>query len=177
MYNPQEAKEDNHALGLAILFFATIVVGLLLYLHHDSGIKYWLLGKFGETVPGKLISVVPASENLENADELARQDPRNYLKNIDNWVGGATLRIEYFVDAEPHVIDVRVNAQGRPIRSFDIAYFPPRPRIAYPAEYLKWFSFDGKLTLYLVIALLPLAFFWYRLIAKWRDFREKARRY
>jgi len=180
MYNPKEAIEDSHALNLAILFFAGLLVIVTLIFHHDGALKYWLLSAFGETAPGTVVEVLPAPEDAAGVNQRALESPRNYLKNLDDWISGDRLRISYFVEDNPHFLTFTLpkDADGMEAEpTLPVSYLPANPDIAYPADFLSSLAFDSKATIAALIAGAVLVFLGFWSAKSWSRFRRTMRRY
>ena len=180
MFNPKEAAEDSHALNLAILFFAACAVLFSIYLHHDSGLKYWLLKGFGVSAPGRVLVVIDDTPDWDKAMAHYRSSPRNTLKNIEDWANERVVVEFEPVDAAPVVLDFRIKP-GELIRetsgALNMTYLPLNPKIAFPSRSLDKFSLDGQILLWSLIAGLLLLVFAIRSGRKWASFRTRLRRY
>lgn len=181
MFNPKEAADDSRALNVVILFFASLVVVISIGLHFDSAMKYWLLTRFGETASGTIVRVSSAPKNPDAVRELARQNPRNYLKNRQAWVSGDSLLIE-FQPPDGTLEYVRFKRPpgsniGQGGKDVQVVYLPINPRIAHPEDHLSDFALDSKIMIGSLIA--GMIFFWLFIEAyvEWNRFRKNMRRY
>lgn len=181
MFNPREAADDSKALNVAILFFAAVVVIISIALHFDSALKYWLLTRFGETSTGAVVRISRAPQDPDAIRDLARESPRNYLKNSQTWVSGDTLLIEFRPAASSleYVAFKRppgstIGQNGTPV---DVVYLPANPKIAHPAAHLSDFAFDSKIMIGSLIAALVLIWLFVEAAVNWIRFRRNMRHY
>lgn len=174
MFHPKEAAEDAHALNLAILFFAACAVGLSIYFHHDTGLKYWLLKAFGESGPGRTLVIIDDTPDGDKAAAHYRSDPRNTLKNLAAWANERIL-VEFKPEDGPAEVVTFRMLPSELIRETDgallITYLPLNPKIAYPTHSLHKFWLDSQILFWSLIAggiVLVLAL---RAARKWKRFR------
>lgn len=181
MYNPHETQEDGFAHKLAMLFFASVLVLISLFLHFDSALKYSLLTSFGETVEGQVIALQNAPRDATAIERRKRENPRNFLKNPAIWTRGDRLVIDYRPEsASPQtlVVTLPANLVDKKTRdAIDVVYLPVNPKIAYPAEFLPGFAFDSKV--FKVSLIIGLVLCWLAIEegSAWARFRRKMRRY
>jgi hypothetical protein len=181
MFNPKEAADDSRALNVVILFFATVVVMISIGLHFDSAMKYWLLTKFGETATGTVVRISATQKSHEAFRDLARESPRNFFKNRQAWVSGASLLIEFQPTGAPLEYVMFKRPPGSTIgygdKEVQIVYLPLNPRIAHPQDHLKDFALDSKIMFGSLIA--GMIFLWLLIEAyvEWNRFRKNMRRY
>lgn len=181
MFNPHQATEDRFALNLCILFFVSVLIGYSLYLHYDSALKYWLLKGFGETTIGTVISVERAWNDYENVDHMVYDNPRNFLKNVDTWIAGDRILVEYKPpESAIQILILRIpSAQtGTKVSSsLQVAYLPSRPQISHPTAFLDDFAFDSKVLLASIFGSLIVALLGAFQVRAWKRFRLKQHRY
>ncbi len=181
MLNPKEAVEDGYAHNLAILFFAACAVLVTVYFHHDSGLKYWLLTRFGETAPGTVLSVRAVPESSATLENAIRQDRRNTLKNSLDWTSGKILAVEFRpTNALPEIKTFRMPRDfigSGSAEQVPILYLPRNPKIAYPADHISNFAIDGKILLGALVAGVIIALLSWRSARKWAGYRNRLRRY
>ncbi|TYC48657.1 hypothetical protein FMN50_26750 [Rhodobacterales bacterium] len=180
MFHPKDAAEDTHAVNLAILFFAAFAIGLSIYFHHDSGLKYWLLKAFGESGPGRTLVIIDDTPDGDKAAAHYRSDPRNTLKNMAAWANERILVEFQPAEGPAEVVAFRMQPSEL-IRETDgallVTYLPLNPRIAYPTHSLAKFRLDSQILLWsLVIGCIVLVLAW-RSARKWRRFRTGMRQY
>ncbi|MEM9630917.1 MAG: hypothetical protein AAGA50_06310 [Pseudomonadota bacterium] len=181
MLNPREAAEDSHALNLAILFFASVVVLISVYFHHDTALKYWLLNGFGKTVPGTILGIERSQGNLSDIQKMTRENRRNSLKNFDALISGSTVFVEFKPEKAPlQILSFKMPGgfTGRQTSTaLDITYLPLNPRIAYPADHLINFALDSKIMLWSLVAGLFIVWLGLLSMQKWMGFRKRMKRY
>jgi len=181
MFNPHETQEDGFAHKLAMLFFASMLVLISLFLHFDSALKYSLLTSFGDTVEGRVVALQNAPMDAAAIEKRKRENPRNFLKNPRTWMRGDTLVIDYRPEnagLETLVVTLPANLADKKTRdAIDVVYLPVNPKIAYPAEFLAGFAFDNKV--FKVSLIIGLIVFWLALEEgwAWARFRRRMRRY
>lgn len=181
MFNPHETQEDGFAHKLAMLFFASVLVLISLFLHFDSALKYSLLTSFGDTVEGRVVALQNAPADAASIEKRKRDNPRNFLKNSRIWTRGDTLIIDYRPEndsLQTLVVTLPANLADKKAReAIDVVYLPANPRIAYPAEFLSGFAFDSKVFKVSLIA--GLFVFWLMLEESWAwaRFRRRMRHY
>lgn len=180
MFHPKEAAEDSHALSLAILFFAAFACLVSIYFHYDSGLKYWLLKEFGETTTATLLDVEQAPVTEAELKQLARQYPREALKNIA-LLKGATITVQFTTEAGDTLQTAFKTGQNFQIDELQdqmpVTYLPMNPSIAYPASFLQNFAFDGQVLLWSVLIGLIVALLAVRSARRWSRFRTRMRQY
>lgn len=181
MFSPKEAAEDSRALNIVILLFAAVAVSISIGLHFDSALKYWLLTGYGETANGTIVKVTEAPSEPDAALELARQSPRNYLKNRQAWVSGDSLLIEFLPQDAPvqYVLFKRPpgSSIGHAGKAVQIAYLPVNPKIAHPLAHLPDFAIDSKIMIGSLIAAVILLWLFVEAFAEWMRFRRNMRHY
>lgn len=181
MFNPHETQEDGFAHKLAMLFFASVLVLISLFLHFDSALKYSLLTSFGDTVEGRIVALQNAPQDPAVIEKRKRENPRNFLKNPSTWTRGDTLVIDYRPKNESLrtlVVTLPANLVDKKTReAIDVVYLPVNPKIAYPAEFLAGFAFDNKV--FKISLIIGLVLFWLGLEEgwAWARFRRRMRRY
>lgn len=181
VYNPKEATEDSHALNLAILFFAGGAVLVSIILHHDSGLKYFLLDQFGKSVVGTILSVSEVPEDESRLETAIRKDRRNTLKNARDWTSGKIVVVAFEPQGAGEEIKVfrMPRAFHRPGTSnrISIIYLPQNPQIAYPADYLSDYEFDEKVLFWSLTAGGLIAVLAFVTARRWARYRNWLRRY
>ncbi|MEP1932956.1 MAG: hypothetical protein ABJJ37_16915 [Roseibium sp.] len=181
MYNPNEAKEDGYALRVAILFFAAVGVLISIYFHSDSATKYWLLSNFGQQTSGTIINIDPAADDYRDLKKRGIEDPRNFLKNIETWVTGDRIEIEFTPLGGPKfrfTLTLAAEMIGRQVtENIAVIYLPANPKISYLSEHLSDFSFDSKIMLWSLLTGLGILWLGHKSIRSWLQFRQKMRRY
>ncbi|WP_306149060.1 MULTISPECIES: hypothetical protein [unclassified Roseibium] len=181
MFNPKEAADDSRALNIVILFFVAVAVIFSIGLHFDSALKYWLLSKFGETATGTVVQITKPSTDPNEMRDLARQSPRNYLKNRQTWVTGDSLLIEFQPESGTleYVSFKRPpgSTVGQAGKAIDIVYLPLNPRIAHPRTHLADFAFDAKIMMGSLIAAMITFWLLVEAFVSWIRFRKTMRHY
>ena len=181
MYNPKEATEDRHALNLAILFFVGLACLASVYLHHDSGLKYWLLTYFGEETPGTILNIQDAGNERLTLQQALHKAPRETLKNSTHWYTHGVLTVEIRQSQNGfQVLSFKVPQEwlsALQSRETSITYLPANPKVAHPSDLLESFSFDARVLFWsLVIGSAVLAFA-ARSAKNWSNFRNRMRHY
>ena len=181
MFNPHETQEDGFAHKLAMLFFASMLVLISLYLHFDSALKYSLLTSFGNTVEGRVVALLNAPTDAASIVQRKRDNPRNYLKNPRTWMRGDRLVIDYRppnASLQTLVVTLPANRVDKKTRdAIDVVYLPVNPKIAYPADLLAGFAFDNRV--FKISLIIGLILLWLALEESWAwaKFRRRMRRY
>lgn len=181
MFNPREAADDSRALNIAILFFAAVTVVFTIALHFDSAAKYWLLTQFGKTSAGTILRVSEAPKDPHAINALARESPRNYLKNRQTWVSGDTLLIEFQPDNARTTSFFFKRPAGSPVGQANtpvpVVYLPVNPKIAHPQAHLADFAFDSKIMRVSLIAAALIVWLFIEALVSWVRLRQTMRRY
>lgn len=181
MFNPKEAAEDWYALNLAILFFAGAACLFAVYLHYDSGLKYFLLKHFGESTPGTILSIQDLAEEGETLQQALHKSPRETMKNSTH----RFTHDDVIVEINPPQVSLEILTFRVPevwlsdLRSKQIfvTYLPSNPKIAYPRDLLGNFSFDGRLLVWSLIGSTVVFLLAVRFARRWSSFRNGLRRY
>ncbi|WP_434051119.1 MAG: hypothetical protein RDA78_17605 [Roseibium sp.] len=181
MINPKEATEDSHALNLAIFCFVGFACLLSIYIHYDSGLKYWLLEYFGEEAHAVILNVQDAQGDNVTLKEALHDSPRDTFKNSTHFYTHGTMIVEINPTGNhPLALTFRVPdtwSSGLQSEWIQVTYLGANPKIAHPSELLAEFSFDARVLFWSLVIAAVVFFFGYRSAQKWASFRNRMRRY
>ncbi|MET1411371.1 hypothetical protein ABVF61_03830 [Roseibium sp. HPY-6] len=181
MFNPKEAAEDSHALNLAILVFVGLACLLSIYIHYDSGLKYWLLKKLGEETPAVVLGFQQAGGDRLTLQEALHESPRDTFKNSTHFITHGVLVAEINPSGNyPQVLTFRVpDAWMADLQSdwIDVTYLGANPKIAHPTDLLETFHFDGRVLVWSLLIGAVVLWFAIRSARKWSSFRNRMRHY
>ncbi|WP_422037869.1 hypothetical protein [Roseibium sp.] len=181
MLNPKEATEDSYALNLAIFCFVGFACLLSIYIHYDSGLKYWLLEYFGEEDQAFILNIQDADGDSLTLKEALHASPRDTFKNSRHFETHGTMIVEINPTGNdplaltfrvPDTWSARLHSEWIPV-----TYLGANPKIAHPSDLLAEFWFDARVLVWSV-AIAAVAFFLgYRSAQKWSRFRNHMRHY
>ncbi|QFT31210.1 hypothetical protein K1718_10780 [Roseibium porphyridii] len=180
MFNPKEAAEDRYAQHLAILFIAAAVVLISMLVHFNTGLKYWLLGSFGETVPGTILSISENTGKSEDSTPQLENSAENTEAHTGPW-NSATVVVEIeLVDATTQILSFTMKPQDihrEHTGDLLVTYLPINPKIAYTSRNMDRIAIDGKALLWSLLAGLIITLLAARSWQKWARLRKGLRGY
>jgi hypothetical protein len=164
---------------MAICIIAGLICAYIVGTHYDTGLVYWLLSNWGQSVEGSVISVTLSSGPFEKNFDPG--PPSLLLKNtayfgdystaILNFTSteGAKFNHEAWFIEEQHLLEVG--------QSISLTYFPWRPEIAHPTVWLSDFQFDAKLLKWSALGLCATIFGFLVTLHRYRLFKRNMQRY
>ncbi|WP_298819336.1 hypothetical protein [uncultured Roseibium sp.] len=180
MFNPKEAAEDRYAQHLAILSIAAAAVLISILVHFHTGLKYWLLDGFGETVSGTILSISEDTGKIEVSTAQSEQSAENGKAHTGPWDSATVVVEAELANSTTQVFSFTMKPQDihrEHTGELLVTYLPFNPQIAYTYRNMDKTAVDGKALLWSLFAGLIIAVLAVRPLLKWARLRKRLRRY
>ncbi len=178
-FNAHQDQEDGYSLFMAICIIVGLICAYIVGTHYDTGLVYWLLSNWGQSVEGTVALIEKTADFHSNRDnsELLDQVRKNSSYYYDNYLAVFDYST---IEGTRHSLEVLFEIEEHPITAnseITIQYFPWRPEIAHPTSWLSDFQFDAKLLKWATLGLCATIFGFLVTLHRYRLFKRNMRRY